>query len=93
MALQLGALRDALIDAGAAPDKADRAAEELAGYDHEFAGLRSDMMAGFSRVYQEIAVVKGDIKLLRWMVGGIYLAGIPAAWLLIRMAFKLGAVG
>jgi len=52
MALQLGALRDALIDAGAAPDKADRAAEELAGYDHEFAGLRSDMMAGFSRVDQ-----------------------------------------
>lgn len=30
MALQLGALRDALLDAGAAPDKADKAAEELA---------------------------------------------------------------
>lgn len=30
MALQLGALRDALIDAGASTDKADKAAEELA---------------------------------------------------------------
>jgi hypothetical protein len=33
MAIQLGALRDALIDAGATPDKADRASEELAGYE------------------------------------------------------------
>jgi hypothetical protein len=32
MALQLGALRDALLDAGAQPEKAERAAEELAGY-------------------------------------------------------------
>lgn len=30
MALQLGALRDALLSAGAPPDKADKAAEELA---------------------------------------------------------------
>jgi hypothetical protein len=30
MALQLGALRDALIDAGASPEKAERAAEEVA---------------------------------------------------------------
>jgi hypothetical protein len=32
VALQLGALRDALIDAGATSEKAERAAEELAGY-------------------------------------------------------------
>ena len=31
MALQLGALRAALLDAGAKPETADRAAEELAG--------------------------------------------------------------
>ena len=34
MALQLGALRDALLDAGAKPETADRAAEELAGLSH-----------------------------------------------------------
>ena len=33
MAMQLGALRDALIDAGASPEKAEKAAEELAGYE------------------------------------------------------------
>lgn len=33
MALQLGALRDALIDAGASSDKAAKAAEELATYE------------------------------------------------------------
>ena len=34
MALQLGALRAALLDAGAKPETADRAAEELAGLSH-----------------------------------------------------------
>lgn len=39
MALQLGALRDALIDAGASAAKADRAAEELAGYENRLASI------------------------------------------------------
>lgn len=39
MALQLGALRDALIDAGASEAKADRAAEELAGYENRLASI------------------------------------------------------
>lgn len=41
MALQLGALRDALIDAGAKPEKADKAAEELAGYENRLASIDS----------------------------------------------------
>jgi hypothetical protein len=64
MALQLGALREALLDAGASPEKADKASEELAGYD-------------------------SDLKLLKWMVGGVYavlvLFGVPALWLLLRV--------
>ena len=40
MALQLGALRDALLDAGATPAKADKASEELAGYDTDIAVLK-----------------------------------------------------
>jgi hypothetical protein len=43
MALQLGALRDALIEAGATPDKANKAAEELAGYEREFAEIKGDL--------------------------------------------------
>jgi hypothetical protein len=39
MALQLGALRDALIDAGATALKADKAAEELAGYETRLSGI------------------------------------------------------
>jgi len=39
MTLQLGALRDALIEAGATPEKAARAAEELAGYDSRLASI------------------------------------------------------
>jgi hypothetical protein len=33
MALQLGALRDALLSAGTPPDKADKAAEEVASHE------------------------------------------------------------
>ncbi len=43
MALQLGALREALIDAGASDEKAQKAAEEMAAYDREFADVRSDL--------------------------------------------------
>ncbi len=39
MALQPGALRDALIEAGASTAKADRAAEELAGYENRLAAI------------------------------------------------------
>ncbi len=41
MALQLGALRTALVDAGASPANAERAAEEVAGYDNRLAGLET----------------------------------------------------
>jgi hypothetical protein len=41
MALQLGALRDALIDAGAQPDKARAAAEEAALYENRLASMDS----------------------------------------------------
>jgi hypothetical protein len=39
MALQLGAIRDALLSAGAPPEKADKAAEELAGYENRLATI------------------------------------------------------
>jgi hypothetical protein len=41
MALQLGALRTALLDAGAASDKADKAAEEVAGFDNRIASVET----------------------------------------------------
>ena len=75
MALQLGALRDALIEAGASAEKASKAAEELAAYDKDVASVRS------------------DLRLLTWMVGGLYVLGAPALWLLLRVADKVGALG
>jgi hypothetical protein len=72
MAIQLGALREALIEAGASPEKAAKASEEVAGYD-------------------------SDLKVLKWMVGGVYavlvIMGAPALWLLLRVAAKVGALG
>jgi len=43
MALQLGALREALIDAGADPTKAEKAAEEVAGYESRLAKIDTDL--------------------------------------------------
>lgn len=43
MTLRLGALHDALLDPGNA-EKAKRAAEELAGYERQFADVRADLL-------------------------------------------------
>ena len=53
MALQLGALREALLDAGASLDKANKAAEELASYETRLAGIETKLavlvwMVGFN---------------------------------------------
>ncbi len=56
VALQLGALRDALIDAGASPPKADKAAEELAGYESRLGSIevKLERLGGDIRVVQAI---------------------------------------
>ena len=41
MALQLGSLRTALLEAGASEEKADRAAEEVAGYENRLAAIET----------------------------------------------------
>jgi hypothetical protein len=61
MALQLGALRNALIEAGATPVSADKAAEEVAGYEREFYSLRSDMARGFDSVRSEMSSDRAEV--------------------------------
>jgi hypothetical protein len=41
--LQLGALRDALLEAGATPEKAAKAAEEAAAYENRLAKIETDL--------------------------------------------------
>jgi hypothetical protein len=60
MALQLGALRDALEGAGATPDAARKASEEVAQFRNDIGGLRIEMKTGFTEL-------QGGMKLLRWM--------------------------
>jgi hypothetical protein len=74
MALQLGALRDALLSAGADPQKADEAAAEAAGYDTQLATIRT------------------DLTVLKWMVATVAALLLPALWLLLRVAAKIGAL-
>jgi hypothetical protein len=58
MALQLGALRAALIEAGASAEKAELAAEELASYENRF-----------DRIENKLIALEGRMNLIVWMVG------------------------
>lgn len=64
MALQLGALREALLDAGASPEKAAKAAEELAGYENRLAGIETKLAVLTWMVATNIAMTLGVL----WLV-------------------------
>jgi len=77
MPLQLGALRDALLSAGADPQKAERAAEELAGYDNRFASLET-------RIAPFEARVEARFSRQDWMIGVIIALQLAVLSLLFR---------
>ena len=79
MALQLGALREALVEAGASEEKAAKASEELAGYDSRLALIETRLVLLTWMVGGVYAVV--------------IVLGAPALWLLLRVASKVGALG
>jgi hypothetical protein len=82
MALQLGALRAALIEAGASSEKAEAAAEEVASYENRLSGI-------------EIKLVRldGKVNLLAWMVGTLVPLNIALTagtlWEVLSLASKL----
>ena len=65
MAVMIAEVYDALKDAGASEDKARRAAETLASYENRFAALDRR----FDELRLEFEALKGQVKLLTWMVG------------------------
>ena len=78
MALQLGALRDALLSAGSDPQKAADAAAEAAGYENRLGAIETRLVVLTWMVASSIALVAA--------------VGIPALWLLLRVASKVGAL-
>ena len=58
MALQLGALRDALAEAGASVELARKASEEVAAYENRLSGVETGL-----------AVLDGKVDRLAWMAG------------------------
>jgi hypothetical protein len=82
MALMLAKTYAAFKAAGVADAEAQAAAEEIAGYENRLVSIDG-----------KVAAVESNVRLLTWMVGGIYLIGVPSLWLLLRMAAKVGALG
>ncbi len=70
---------DALREAGASEDKARRAAEAVATYEDRFC-----------RVGRRLAMLTWQVGTLTAVVIAV---GIPALWMLGRVAFKVGAIG
>ena len=66
MAIRLGALQDALVNAGAEPAMAQKAAEELADYERQLAAVRT------------------DLAVLKWMVGTNVALTLGVLWKLFR---------
>ena len=58
MATMIAEVYDALIAAGAPEEKARKAAEAIAGYESRFGKVDGD-----------ISLVRGDVNLVKWMVG------------------------
>jgi len=78
MAVMMGRLYAALREANVPEDKATAAAEEIAAYDNRLAAIES------------------RLAVLTWMVGStialVAAVGMPALWLLLRVASKVGAL-
>jgi hypothetical protein len=68
MAIQLGALRDALMDAGASPESAAKAAEEVAAYE-----------SGFTYIKIDLAAIRGEQTLMMWMLATVLAINITIA--------------
>ena len=64
MALQLGALREALIEGGASAEKAGAAAEEVASYENRLAKIEGDLSVLKWMLTFNIAMTVGII----WLV-------------------------
>lgn len=73
MAVMLGSLYGALVEAGAGHDAAQKAAEEGASLRDEIARIREE----FAAMRNENTSLRGDIQLLKWMLG-FTLAGVVA---------------
>lgn len=71
MALQLGAIRDALISAGAPVDKADKAAEELAGYENRLSGIEARLTVLTWMVGAQLALFAPALWLLLRVAGKV----------------------
>ena len=93
MPLQLGALRDALPEAGATPEKANKAAEELARYENRFDGLENKLTAFEGRMDSRLAAFEGRMNALEERVNARFnLQGWRIGFVMAVQLILLGLV-
>jgi hypothetical protein len=72
MALQLGALRNALVEAGASPAAADNAAEEVASHQNRLGSIE-----------EKVTELKGSVAMVQWMLATNLAITAGVLWRLI----------
>ena len=85
MALQLVALRDALLAADVPPDVANRAAEEVAGFENRITDIRGSV----AEIKGEIAGIRSELSVIRWILAILIGGFIGTYALLFRILEKL----
>lgn len=79
MSVMNAELYRALKEAGASDDAATKAAESVAAYESKFAEVRAD-----------IAEVKGDLRLVKWMAGLSLAAIVAVIGVLVNLSIQVG---
>jgi hypothetical protein len=77
MAVMMGNLYSALKQAGADEQSAQRAAEEVAGFENRIGDLKTELKT-------ELAAIRGELSLLKWMVGFVLAVAVA---ILVRLFF------
>lgn len=69
MATMVSEVYDAFVEAGASQDKARKAAEAIAGFDTRAVSFEQAARSEINDVKREIIGLRGEMTLLKWMVG------------------------
>ena len=86
-------LAKAFRDAGFEQEKAENLAQSIFDAIRDNVATKSDLQRVELTLRSEMQALGGEMTLLKWMVGGVYVIGVPALWLLLRVAAKVGALG
>ncbi len=87
------ALAHAIEDAGIERGKAERVASVIVDVIRDSVATKADLQHTEAALKADSAIIRADLRLLKWQVGLLFAIAGPTLLLLIRVAVKAGAIG